>query len=58
VGRLVTDPRDLATRLFGPDPDDLPGRWVCAFCVFYRLQGRCPRDPVERRLWQPGGDRG
>jgi hypothetical protein len=47
------DPRDLAERLFGPDPDELPGRWLCGFCAFYRLQGQCPHDPAQRRLWKP-----
>ena len=37
---VLGDPLELATRLFGPDPDVLPGRWTTDHCGIFP---ECPR---------------
>jgi len=42
-------PVDLATALFGPEVEELPGRWVCEACKLRQAAGPCGHDPALRR---------
>ena len=48
----MTDPRDLATRLFGDDPGELAGWWACEVC---HLRRRYPCEHDPQLWWVPAG---
>lgn len=47
----MADPCDLATALFGEDPDRLDGWWVCEACWLKPTAGPCQHE--HRRRFRP-----